>query len=755
MRLVAALLLVAAGCDASSKAPASRAAGEAEAGYLSARPDRAAVRAGYLERLRLGLGGPFRLVEFALSDPRLEPEVRRDLGRELLRRTAGGELYEIDPLVLLPAGLPPAERVARARAHLNLIEATVTQASDPRAGELTVRLAYRIAALETSVQRSIFPVAASVASLIRDRELAIADARRLLSAARNAGSDPVDLVAEWRRSRRLQVELPVVTPIEERLQRQAIRSIPGVLGSIRGVTFGEMPWRPRRTSSIADSEALRRLQSIADSMNMPPRAALVVALRGIGNGLPTSAGPAQRLAWAEFASAAADEERFASRQRALGTREPALRTALAAAALYAAVGLRVHAQERVWYPGTPSPTPQQLQARHGVVLLPRPDLPERWLPFFATALEESLADLRSVLPGIGFFGLTVAIPLEPKRTAALASYQTSPRVLTWPATTGLGTLAHELAHDLDFQAAQRRSSRARGFASKSPSPSLAAALAVLTPDRPETATLPAADADHARRPVEVLARTFDWFVVTRLAAMGRWNGALSSAQDEIFTGHGSLGPPGVSPEYAPAVIEAVGSLATIPAAERAAFLAEYGRLQWPGPNALLSTTAARLEAVNRAASGPAAMGVPTAGFRAVAAIGEETLREIDALRCEGRLPLVDPELFGEYRQLVIHAVTASARALALDAAEEVGGAHARQWMARELYGNPHPPAGEPADTSAAAAAAALHTASTLEAIAAQVPAVVPVTTPLDRNAFLFGSPALSCGRPGAGARLLR
>src|SRR5690242_8406552 len=37
------------------------------------------VALGYLERLRLGLGSPFRLVDFALDDPRLDDSTRTRL----------------------------------------------------------------------------------------------------------------------------------------------------------------------------------------------------------------------------------------------------------------------------------------------------------------------------------------------------------------------------------------------------------------------------------------------------------------------------------------------------------------------------------------------------------------------------------------------------------------------------------------------------------------------------------------------------
>ena len=52
------------------------------------------------------------------------------------------------------------------------------------------------------------------------------------------------------------------------------------------------------------------------------------------------------------------------------------------------------------------------------------------------------------------------------------------------------------------------------------------AVATLTPGVPDSwgpaGTL---QTETSARPAEVVARTFDWFIVTRLASLGRWNGA--------------------------------------------------------------------------------------------------------------------------------------------------------------------------------------------------------------------------------------
>src|SRR5690348_9107204 len=53
----------------------------------TARPDSVTTIAlGYLERLRLGLGSPFRLVDYALIDPRLDDSTRVRVAWALLAR---------------------------------------------------------------------------------------------------------------------------------------------------------------------------------------------------------------------------------------------------------------------------------------------------------------------------------------------------------------------------------------------------------------------------------------------------------------------------------------------------------------------------------------------------------------------------------------------------------------------------------------------------------------------------------------------
>src|SRR5688572_28260282 len=67
--------------------------------------DEVVIGLGYAERLRLGLGSPFRLVEQALHDPRLTPEKQREVAWTLLARTFVGGAYQVDAVALDRAGL--------------------------------------------------------------------------------------------------------------------------------------------------------------------------------------------------------------------------------------------------------------------------------------------------------------------------------------------------------------------------------------------------------------------------------------------------------------------------------------------------------------------------------------------------------------------------------------------------------------------------------------------------------------------------
>ncbi|HEX2191060.1 MAG TPA: hypothetical protein VHG51_19285, partial [Longimicrobiaceae bacterium] len=157
--LIAAALALLAGCGAQPPEPSPPdAVRELRAGRRFAAalirktrgiedPDsvtpEAALAVVYLERLRLGLGSPFRMAEQAAVDPRLSDTLRTRLAWALLARALDERAYEVAPETLDPLGNGPWSPPRRDGAwHLEQIAQAVERAGDPRAAERGVRMAY-------------------------------------------------------------------------------------------------------------------------------------------------------------------------------------------------------------------------------------------------------------------------------------------------------------------------------------------------------------------------------------------------------------------------------------------------------------------------------------------------------------------------------------------------------------------------------------------------------------------------------------
>ena len=157
----------------------------------------------YLERHRLGLGSPFRLIDEALHDPMVAENVRRPLAFAMLARTLAGEGYQTDPRALdlisrqydwFRARGIGADTQRTGSEHLSLIRAEVGRVRDARVGELTVRLAYRLAVAAGSLPPRAIELGTIAAAQERDRILAMHDARELIDAASRANADPLALL---------------------------------------------------------------------------------------------------------------------------------------------------------------------------------------------------------------------------------------------------------------------------------------------------------------------------------------------------------------------------------------------------------------------------------------------------------------------------------------------------------------------------------------------------------------------------------
>jgi hypothetical protein len=565
-----------------------------------------AVALGYVERLRLGLGSPFRLAEYALRDPRLDSTARRRVAAALVGLTVRGRAYTIEPVALAGAGptvpkQPPQVAAARGGRHLALIEAAVTSSRDPRVGELAIRLAYELAAAEHTVDRGAVAVIAPVAALIRDRHTAISDARRLLRAARGGRVDPLDLLVTWRRERRFAAERPATELIGEPLEVEAMARVPALLDSVRAIaSAGPRGDRNRPSRRDADDAAPRPTLHHAAALRLasgvaryaPPQAAIVTAVRHHSPALLAAPGaPWMTESRREFVERALNEESLAAEAARIASGEGTAATT-ARVVVAAAAALRPYAQEAPWFPGDAGPTSDEIRREFGVASV-RFDVgvPSRWRPYYRRMLADGLRDLRRVLPAVSLDGARVRFRSGGLGGATLAMHDPRSRTIHLPIATSAGALAHEVAHDLDWQMGRRRYARRGSYGTdvvvREQRGRLAASLRGLTSAR----LIPPAGANGSKppddvRPAEVFARTLDWFVSVALAREGRMNASLSAVQDDVLAGHVAVLPRDVSGWSAQALADVLEEMTLVGAPLREWLLAQWGPARVRRPYAL-------------------------------------------------------------------------------------------------------------------------------------------------------------------------
>lgn len=675
-------------------------------------PDSAVIALGYLERLRLGLGSPFRLIDYALHDPRLTDSVRVHLSWALLARTVDELSYQIDPIALDRMAPSWQGSDGWGAYHLKLIESTVRRSRDPRSGELAVRLAYALAAADGSLSPRAPQLAAQVAALVRDRQVAHMDALNLLRAAAQAGRDPLALLPEWRVEHRFQVERPTVEPLPATAEREgaeiavrlagALRELGAGLAASSAAGRGPSPLQP----SLLGFVAAQRLSNLADSLDMPPESPVAVAAAMYRTTMVDAPDLTtdERDRRRRFVDRATAEERFVAEYALLRNwrRQDATPSVVA---LWAAVGLRPYGQEAVWYPGYGGPSTRELEERYGLAGV-RFDkgVPASWRPYLRRMLDVAFTDLHRVLPALELDGLTVVFTWENNPPGVLALHDPRRRRILLPATSAAGTIAHEAAHDLDWQVALRRY-RVRGdYASDRASRIRGDRLAVRLRDMAGTRLqLPVngRPPDHARRPAEVFARNIDWFVAMSLAAEGRMDGYLSSVQDDILTGYGTARPPDIGGTAGDALMNVLDEISPVHPATREWFMRTYGLSRALTPYDLVrrvveeageDATALVLPAV----SADPVEDTPPLTASAAARAAYDGVRQamqaasaaIDAWVCRTPGAAYAPELEAARRRLVAAAGEARARGIALSLAQQLAGYRGRQFMARRFYGEP-------------------------------------------------------------------
>ena len=550
-----------------------------------------AVAGLYLQRLRLGLGSPFRLIDEVLREDALDAGYRRRIARAMLARTLDGDGYRTEPAALSLIGRARGDDGSAHDAgdeHLALITDLVLRDRDPRVGELTVRLAYRLAAASAAVSRRAPEIATSAASQARDRVLAMRDARALIDAASRSRSDVLTLLRLWRQNRRFAVERPVIAPLPARVERLAVEQLPAALTRIESLAGAESPDGATSTDATARVPGVdgrpglglaRRMAGVAEMRNTPPQAPVSVIVAGYASlirRLPSHSG--ELAARQRFVTRSRNEEQLAAEYSLLRHGGSAEVPAAALTVLSSAVALRPYAQERVWQRGDESPSVRDVQARFGVAVGFGRSIDASWRPYLLNALTQALVDLRRVLPGYDPRGLRIQFGDTPLGDRALALHDPVTRTIFFPATSSAGVMAHEFAHDLDWQAARRAYGHSGGYrtdrAVRQGANQLAGALRQMASAVRLDTVMGRPDAPS--RPTEVFARNVDWFVSAALAREGRMNGFLSAVQDPLLIGFASATTPEAAREGGSATLRVLEGMTSIPQPIRTWFTANFG-----------------------------------------------------------------------------------------------------------------------------------------------------------------------------------
>ena len=663
-----------------------------------------AVAAGYLERLRLGLGSPFRLIDYVLADPMLPDTLRHVVGYALLQRTLDGDAYHAPPAALAQAGATmaqlPLELAAR---HVALIDRVVAKASNPRGGELTVREAYRLASAAGSVGRRASWLGTQTAALARDRELARADVVRLLATARRNRMDPLGLIPVWRLERRFTVERPVMDALRPDVERAALDDVDEVVRELDSLAVLERRFVGNLTGADSvrvdrlSGEAARRLAWVAAVRAAPPQAPITVAVTStVRPRFFTGAESlVTRTALTRFADRAVNEEALAAEYSLFQSRDTSRTGQPSLAVLWAAVSMRAYGQERVWFPGDAGPAVVDLKSRFGLASVSfDADVPTVWRPYYLRMLGSALTDMQRVLPSFATRGLGVHFGESPIRDAALAMHDPATRTVYFPIGTSAGVIAHELAHDLDWQSARTRyglrGTYSTDRAVRQYRDRLAASMLELSDAGSGESSLGTEGPRvmPSARPTEVFARNVDWFVSAALARDGRMNGYLSAAQDGVITGYGAVAAPEVAREGAQAMIRALDEMTLVAPPTRAWFMETHGR----GRTVPVAELTRRVLDVPLTGGDRRVAQGPRSATDWVAPSGEVSARTLVALSAGCREDMLDDRLAAERARVLVEAADARARGMLARRARFGATSGRAPWQARALLGNSWAPA---------------------------------------------------------------
>lgn len=606
--------------------------------------DAGAVALGYLERLRLGVAAPFRLVEQASVDPRLPPALRDRIAWALIDHVRRGEAFQIDSTALGDGPDAPPTVLVNGGWHQAFIDSLVHAAPSARTGEETVRLTYALARAEWLVTPQTATAAVDAAALARDRRLAQTDADHLLAAPLSpTDSTRLLLARSWRIARLFLSERPLLADDLAPDHARAVQDAEQALGVLRAAAdapalpitatvarlYAEPTLPVPDSARLADQAfpltAAARLSALPSVREGFPSAPIIVSLGGFHHAPASAAAPvstAELLRTRFLARARTDEAlaaEWALARAALPATDPERHT-LARAVQVAAVAARTQAQDAPAFADTAA-----LQAGRAAVATLKwrdgvrdvgvdPTLPPTWAPQLAQTVSAATADLRSVLPELALDGLALRIGDSPKRDLALALHDPAHRTIYLPPLTAAGTLAHELAHDLDWQTALTRLGvrgvyatdratrrdivlstgaaasrwsigplRARDSASIRTLADAVRAMAgvhtMLAPGALGAAlgAPPPGQRSDDDRPAELFARGVDFFVAAALAHEGRSDGTLTAVQDRVLVGYAGVRAPDPGDGTAEALVDVLSGMTLVPPTARQWYLARFGR----------------------------------------------------------------------------------------------------------------------------------------------------------------------------------
>jgi hypothetical protein len=389
-------------------------------------------------------------------------------------------------------------------------------------------------------------IANEVAALVRDRMLATEDLGDLLASTAISNDNVLSALLERRATRSFRVEQPSMTPLTAALRTEAMDAVPELVARLDTLDRAGVPTVDAASAPVLGRHFAERLAEIG--ARRPAIAQIVVTLRGH---------PRASLA-------ATNEETLVARSALAST--DSLERANALAVLAGAVALRPYNQEIPWFVGSRAPDFADLSAEFGLgsVTFAR-SVPNEWRPYYLRELRDGLRDMQEVFPALSVVGLNVAFGAGGLPDSALAMHDPRSRTLQLTVNTSSGTLAHELAHDLDWQTSRRMFARAGGYstdrAMREQRGALASSVRALAEAR-STHAVPGSgsSASIPDRPAEIFARGVDWFVASSLALRGRTNGFLSAVQDASLPGYAAGSPTAVGTAAAGSLISAIDQM---------------------------------------------------------------------------------------------------------------------------------------------------------------------------------------------------